>query len=219
MLTTQDILQHLLPTFPDHAWLARLVEVAPGVRDAQIIAVTAGLEHLLGFHWPDTLVGAYMSHMHPPDDTHRVRQYAALRLCGVPVVTDYMLHILHPSGRVLRVVKHVNLRRIYGLPCWLTCHARVASSAHTPVLPDPARLLQQHPEAQRMFTARSMAELLTPGALQPASVLSCQKCGHTWYRRQAHEPRQCPRCKNPQWRQPRQRQRSSRQSSPRPPLA
>ena len=68
MVTTSDLLQRLLPTLPEHTWLARLVEVAPGVRDTQIFAVTAGLENLLGFHWPDTLVGAYMSHLHLPDE-------------------------------------------------------------------------------------------------------------------------------------------------------
>ena len=144
-----------------------------------------------------------------------MRQYAALRMCEVPVVTEYMIHLVHPSGRVLRMVKHVDLRRLDGVLCWMTHHVRW-TAAHTSALPDPTRILQQHPDAKRVFdTASSMADVLLPGVLPP--VLTCQKCGHTWYRRQAQEPRQCPHCKNPQWHQPRQRQRRSRHAARHPP--
>lgn len=53
---------------------------------------------------------------------------------------------------------------------------------------------------------KSIAERIRDGQLRRESLLlSCIRCGWSWFRRSDKLPKVCPRCKSPYWNRPRTR--------------
>ena len=107
MMEREPLLQRFLHELEGPAWIAKRVEVLPGVVDSEIIYVTPAMERLYGYVWPDTLVGHHISTIHTFEDAQITRQYALLRHWGFEAPRHYVMHGLHPNGRHFRVIKHV----------------------------------------------------------------------------------------------------------------
>jgi transcriptional regulator with XRE-family HTH domain len=128
------IIQRLLPDLHGAAWIARRVEVLPGVVDSEIIHVTPAMDHLYGYTWPDTLVGQRISEIHLLAETQITRQYALLRYHGLEAPQHYVMHGVHPNGQLFRVIKHVQQQTMGPLLLWITHHEPWHRSAPYPGL-------------------------------------------------------------------------------------
>jgi hypothetical protein len=116
------IIQQCLRELDGFAWIAKRVEVIPGVVDSEIIHVTPEMDRLYGYVWPDTLVGRRISEIHTLADAHITRQYSLLRHLGCEAPRHYVMHALHPNGRIFRVIKHVNQQAFGPVTLWVTHH-------------------------------------------------------------------------------------------------
>ena len=128
------IIQRLLPDLHGAAWIATRVEVLPGVVDSEIVHVTPAMDHLYRYTWPDTLVGQRISEIHLLADAQITRQYSLLRYQGLEAPRHYVMHGVHPTGQIFRVIKHVQQHTIGPFTLWITHHEPWHRSAPYPVL-------------------------------------------------------------------------------------
>ena len=147
----EPLLQRFLRDLEGPAWIAKRVEVLPGIVDSEIIYVTPAMERLYGYVWPDTLVGHHISAIHQFEEAQITRQYALLRHWGFEAPRHYVMHGLHPNGRRFRVIKHVAQYTVDSLTVWVTHHEPWHRSAPYPFVM-PLRLSALRPEAIRAFT-------------------------------------------------------------------
>jgi transcriptional regulator with XRE-family HTH domain len=150
MMEPDPLLQRFGRDLEGPAWIAKRVEVLPGVVDSEIIYVTPAMERLYGYVWPDTLVGHHISAIHTFDEAQITRQYALLRHWGFAAPRHYVMHGLHPNGRRFRVIKHVAQYTVDSLTVWVTHHEPWHRSAAYPLVM-PLRLPALQPEAIRAF--------------------------------------------------------------------
>jgi len=94
----------------------------PGVIDSEIMHITPEMDRLYGYVWPDTLVGRRISEIHSLADAQITRQYAFLRHVGGDAPRHYVMHGLHPNGRIFRVIKHVDQQDVGASTVWVTRH-------------------------------------------------------------------------------------------------
>ncbi len=146
----EPLLQRFRRDLEGPAWIAKRVEVLPGVVDSEILYVTPAMERLYGYVWPDTLVGHHISAIHKFDEAQITRQYALLRHWGFEAPRHYVMHGLHPNGRLFRVIKHVAQYTVDRLTAWVTHHEPWHRSAAYPLVM-PLRLPSLQPEAIRAF--------------------------------------------------------------------
>jgi transcriptional regulator with XRE-family HTH domain len=145
------LIQRFVHELEGPTWIAKRVEVLPGVVDSEIVQVTPAMDRLYGYVWPDTLVGQHMSTIHIFDEAQIMRQYAVLRHWVFEAPQHYVIRGLHPNGRSFRVIKHVTQHTIDTLTVWVTHHERWGRSAAYPyVMPLPLPPLP--PEALHAFT-------------------------------------------------------------------
>ena len=70
------IIQHCLHELDGPAWIAKRVEVMPGVVDSEIIHITPEMDRLYGYVWPDTLVGRRISEIHTLTDAQLMNAFS-----------------------------------------------------------------------------------------------------------------------------------------------
>ena len=128
------ILQRFLPELDGATWIAKRVEVLPGVVDSEIVYVTQQMDRLYGYTWPDTLVGQRISAIHTRTDAQITRQYSFFRHQGLEAPQHYVMHGTHPNGRVFPVIKHVQQHTIGPCTLWITRHEPWHRSAPYPFL-------------------------------------------------------------------------------------
>ena len=138
------IIQHCLDELDGPAWIAKRVEVMPGVVDSEIIHITPEMDRLYGYVWPDTLVGRRISEIHTLTDAQITRQYALLRHLGFAAPQHYVMHGLHPNGRIFRIIKHVNQQAMGPITLWVTRHEKWYSSTPLSLLKPLGLQLPQH---------------------------------------------------------------------------
>ena len=138
------IIQHFMRELDGPAWIAKRVEVMPGVVDSEIIYITPEMDRLYGYVWPDTLVGRRISEIHTFTDAQITRQYSLLRHLGFSAPQHYVMHGLHPNGRMFRVTKHV-IQQTWGpITLWVTRHEKWHASTPYPLLQPLNTQLPQH---------------------------------------------------------------------------
>ena len=128
------IIQRFLHDLYGAAWIAKRIEVLPGVVDSEIVHVTPAMERLYRYTWPDTLVGQRISEIHLLADAQITRQYSLLRYQGLEAPRHYVMHGLHPTGHIFRVIKHVQQHTIGPFTLWITHHEPWHRSAPYPFL-------------------------------------------------------------------------------------
>ena len=95
----------LLAYLQGPTWIAKRVEVAPGVVDMQIVCVTMDMARFLGYTEAMSLVGQYLSLLHALEDVQTSRLHCIVRALGriETAPWDYVAHMSHATGRFLRV--------------------------------------------------------------------------------------------------------------------
>ncbi len=206
------IIQHCLHELDGPAWIAKRVEVMPGVVDSEIIHITPEMDRLYGYVWPDTLVGRRISEIHTLTDAQITRQYALLRHLGCEAPQHYVMHGLHPNGRIFRIIKHVNQQAMGPITLWVTRHEKWYPSTPLSLLKPlgHSKIKVEHVQGK----AEKPSLLTPPPEIERLPAMVCQKCQHTWTPRKPQRPEVCPRCKNPRWWEPRQRMRKKRSEGP-----
>ncbi len=167
------IIQHCLRELDGPAWIAKRVEVMPGVVDSEIIHVTPEMDRLYGYIWPDTLVGQRISEIHTLTDAQITRQYALLRHLGFEAPQHYVMHGLHPNGRIFRIIKHVNQQAMGPITLWVTRHEKWYSSTPLSLLQPWGHQLPQHRDVDIFLGHANVAEmqLLLQSAIQQHAPL------------------------------------------------
>ena len=153
------IIQHCLRTLDGPAWIAKRVEVMPGVVDSEIIHITPEMDRLYGHVWPDTLVGRRISEIHTLIDAQITRQYALLRHLGFEAPQHYIMHGLHPNGRIFRIIKHVNQQAVGPITLWVTHHEKWYPSSPCSFLKPLDHQLSQHKEIDTFLGHANVAEM------------------------------------------------------------
>jgi hypothetical protein len=98
-------------------------QVSPSVVDTQIVAATPRAAQLFGYRQPAALEGQFTSMVHHLEDIQRTRLRSTLRALGLVAPTDqYEIRLLHPSGTIQRVIKHVEQRDMNGTIVWVCYH-------------------------------------------------------------------------------------------------
>lgn len=155
-MALDSVIQQILRELAGPVWLAKRVEILPGVVDSEIIYVTPEMERLYGYVWPDTLVGRRISEIHTLADTNVARQYALLRHVGGKAPCDYVMHGTHPSGRIFRVIKHVDQQTVGPHTLWVTHHEPWRPSTPYPLL-KPLRERYDPPDVLEPFLGHANA--------------------------------------------------------------
>jgi len=153
------IIQHCLRELDGPAWIAKRVEVMPGVVDSEIIHVTPEMDRLYGYIWPDTLVGQRISEIHTLTDAQITRQYALLRHLGFEAPQHYVMHGLHPNGRIFRIIKHVNQQTVGSLTLWVTRHEKWSPSTPLSLLQPVGHQLPQPRSIETFLGHANVAEM------------------------------------------------------------
>jgi hypothetical protein len=153
------IIQHSLRELDGPAWIAKAVEVMPGVVDSEIIYITPEMDRLYGCVWPDTLVGRRISEIHTLTDAQITRQYALLRHFGFEAPQHYVMHGLHPNGRIFRIIKHVSQQTVGSIPLWVTRHEKWHPSTPLSPLKPLGHQLLQHRDIATFLGHTNVAEV------------------------------------------------------------
>jgi len=153
------IIQYCLRDLDGPAWIAKRVEVMPGVVDSEIIHITPEMDRLYGYVWPDTLVGRRISEIHTLTDAQITRQYALLRHLGFEAPQHYIMHGLHPNGRIFRIIKHVNQQTVGSITLWVTRHEKWSSSTPFSLLKPLGHQLPQHRNIEAFLGHANVAEM------------------------------------------------------------
>jgi hypothetical protein len=153
------IIQHCLRELDGPAWIAKRVEVMPGVVDSEIIHITPEMDRLYGYVWPDTLVGRRISEIHTLTDGQITRQYALLRHLGFEAPQHYIMHGLHPNGRIFRIIKHVNQQAMGPITLWVTRHEKWYTSTPLSLLKPLGHQLPQHRDSDIFLGHANVAEI------------------------------------------------------------
>jgi predicted Zn-ribbon and HTH transcriptional regulator len=167
------IIQHCLREMEGPGWIAKRVEVIPGVVDSEIIHITPEMDRLYGFVWPDTLVGRRISEIHTLTDAQITRQYALFRHLGFAAPQHYVMHGMHPNGRIFRIIKHVNQQTVGSLTLWVTRHEKWSPSTSLSLLKPVGHQLPQARSIETFLGHANVAEmqLLLQSALQHSDPL------------------------------------------------
>jgi predicted Zn-ribbon and HTH transcriptional regulator len=162
------IIQHCLRELDGPAWIAKRIEVLPGVVDSEIIHITPEMDRLYGYVWPDTLVGRRISEIHTLTDAQITRHYALLRHLGFKAPQHYVMHGLHPNGRIFRIIKHVNQQTVGSITLWVTRHEKWSPSTSLSFLKPLEHQLLQHRDIDTFLGYANVAEiqLLLQSAIQ-----------------------------------------------------
>ena len=167
------IIQHCLREIDGPGWIAKRVEVIPGVVDSEIIHITPEMDRLYGYVWPDTLLGRRISEIHTLTDAQITRQYALLRHLGMAAPRHYVMHGLHPNGRIFRIIKHVHQQMVGSLTLWVTHHEKWSPSTPLSLLKPVSQPLPQPKSIETFLGHANVAEmqLLLQAALQDRDPL------------------------------------------------
>lgn len=177
------MVRRFLPVMEGPTWIAKRVEILPGVVDSEIIYVSPGMDKLFGYVWPDTLIGMRISEVHLVSDVHITRQHALLRYKGHQGQRHYIMHGTHPNGSTFRLVKHVQFgpHSFGDSTIWVTSHEPWRPSTSTPPLhpPDPELVTLIHDEEFLGYASAAEIQLLLrflrkkrPGVAAPTPLNS-----------------------------------------------
>jgi transcriptional regulator with XRE-family HTH domain/PAS domain-containing protein len=116
--------------------IAIRVQLSPSVVDTKYVAVTPRAAMLFGYQEPAELEGQYTSLVHYLDDLQRTRLRSTVRALGLAeAVEQYETRIVHRSGEVKRVFKHVEQRQIDDRMVWIASYEPV--DVRRPFQPPP----------------------------------------------------------------------------------
>jgi len=153
------MIQSCLRELDGPGWIAKRVEVMPGVVDSEIIHITPEMDRLYGFVWPDTLVGRRISEIHTLPDAQITRQYSLLRHLGFEAPRHYVMHGLHPNGRIFRIIKHVNQQTVGTITLWVTRHEKWYPSTPLSLLEPLGQQLPQRSTIETFLGRANVAEM------------------------------------------------------------
>jgi hypothetical protein len=98
-------------------------QVSPSVVDTTIVAATRRAAQLFGYTDAAELEGRFTSMVHLLEDIQRTRLRSTLRALGLGAPTDdYEIRLLQASGRIQRVLKHVEQREMHDTIVWVCYH-------------------------------------------------------------------------------------------------
>jgi transcriptional regulator with XRE-family HTH domain len=155
------------------------------VVDTQYVAVTPRAARLFGYQEPAELEGQFTSLVHYLDDLQRTRLRSTARMLGLAEALEhYETRIVHRSGEVKRVFKHVEQRQLDDLMVWVVSYEAV--DVRRPFQPPPLPAMIPEEALHLFFGWACVAEveaLVHPhpsmASALPSSLAGWQAWPHT----------------------------------------
>jgi len=162
--------------------IAIRVQLSPSVVDTKYVAVTPRAAMLFGYQDPAELEGQFTSLVHYLDDLQRTRLRSTVRALGLAeAVEQYETRIVHRSGEVKRVFKHVEQRQIDDRMVWIASYEPV--DVRRPFQPPPLPATVPEEALHFFFGWACMAEVEALVRLSQAlgsSLPSYLSGWHSW---------------------------------------